>query len=113
LRAEASWFTGATANALLDLDNVRTNSGLLPPTTLTPASTNAAFIAGLLYERRYSLLWEQGTRWIDARRFGLLATIPADVTNGNVPEMMPVPSTECDARNLPTTTIGDVITCTP
>jgi len=113
LRAEASWFTAAKANALLDLDNVRTNSGLLPPTTLTPASSDAAFIAGLLYERRYSLLWEQGTRWIDARRFGLLATIPADVTNGNVPEMMPVPSTECDARNLSTTTIGDVITCTP
>ena len=113
LRAEASWFTGAKANALLDLDNIRTNSGLLPPTTLTIASSDAAFIAGLLYERRYSLLWEQGTRWIDARRFGLLATIPADVTNGNVPEMMPVPSTECDARNLPTTTIGDVITCTP
>jgi len=113
LRAEASWFTGAKANALLDLDNVRTNSGLLPPTTLTIASSDAAFIAGLLYERRYSLLWEQGTRWIDARRFGLLSTIPADVVGGNVPEMMPVPSTECDARNLPTTTIGDVITCTP
>ena len=113
LRAEASWFTGAKANALLDLDNVRTNSGLLPPTTLTIASSDAAFIAGLLYERRYSLLWEQGTRWTDARRFNLLSTIPLDVTNGNVPEMMPVPSTECDARNLSTTTIGDVITCTP
>jgi len=113
LRAEASWFTGAKANALVDLDNVRTHSGLLPPSTLTIGSSDAAFIAGLLYERRYSLLWEQGTRWIDARRFGLLSTIPADVAGGNVPEMMPVPSTECDARNLPTTTIGDVITCTP
>ena len=113
LRAEASWFTGAKAQAIVDLDNVRQNSGLLPPTTVTIASTNAAFIAALLYERRYSLLWEQGTRWIDARRFGLLATIPADVTNGNVPEVMPVPITECQARNLPTTTIGDVVTCTP
>ena len=113
LRAEASWFTGAKANALLDLDNVRTNSGLLPPTTLTIASSDAAFIAGLLYERRYSLLWEQGTRWIDARRFGLLATIPVDVANGNVPEVMPVASSECDARNLTTQTIGDVVTCTP
>src|SRR5258705_13610545 len=100
MRSEVSWFTGAKAQAIAVLDSVRTNSGLLPPTTLTIASSDAAFIAGLLYERRYSLLWEQGTRWIDARRFGLLATIPADVTNGNVPEMMPVPSTECDARNL-------------
>jgi starch-binding outer membrane protein, SusD/RagB family len=113
LRAEANWFTGAKAAALLDLDNVRTNSGLLAPTTLTIASTDAQFVAGLLYERRYSLLWEQGTRWTDARRFGLLATIPADVTGGNIPEMMPVPSTECDARSLLPTTIGDVITCTP
>jgi len=113
LRAEASWFTGAKAQAIVDLDNVRQNSGLLPPTTLTIASTDAAFIAGLLYERRYSLLWEQGTRWIDARRFGLLATIPATVAGGNVPEVMPVPKAECDARNLTSTTIGDIITCTP
>ena len=92
---------------------MRQNSGLLPPSTLTIASTDAEFITGLVYERRYSLLWEQGTRWIDARRFGLLATIPAAVTNGNVPEVMPVPAPECDARNLPSTTIGDIITCTP
>ena len=77
------------------------------------ASTDPEFIAGLLYERRYSLLWEQGTRWIDARRFGLLATIPPAVSGGNVPEVMPVPAPECDARNLPSTTIGDIITCTP
>jgi hypothetical protein len=113
LRAEAGWFTGAKAQAVIDLDLVRTNSGLLPPTTVTPASTDAAFITALLYERRFSLLWEQGTRWIDARRFGLLATIPAAVAGGNVPEVMPVPAPECDARNLPSTTIGDIITCTP
>jgi starch-binding outer membrane protein, SusD/RagB family len=113
LRAEAEWFTGAKAQAIVDLDNVRQNSGLLPPTTVTVASSDAAFITALLYERRYSLLWEQGTRWIDARRFGLLATIPAAVTGGNVPEVMPVPAPECDARNLASKTIGDVITCTP
>ncbi len=113
LHAEASWFTGAKAQAVADIDSVRQNSGKLLPTTVTVASSDAAFITALLYERRYSLLWEQGTRWIDARRFGLLATIPLDVTGGNVPEMMPVPSTECDARNLPTKTIGDVVTCTP
>jgi len=113
LRAEASWFTGAKAQAISDLNLVRQNSGSLPPTTLTIASTDAAFITALLYERRYSLLWEQGTRWIDARRFGLLATIPAAVALGKVPEVMPVPAPECDARNLPTQTIGDVLTCAP
>jgi len=113
LRSEASWFTGAKAQAVADLNLVRQNSGLLPPSTVTAASTDAAFITALLYERRFSLLWEQGTRWIDARRFGLLSTIPLDVTGGNIPEAMPVPSPECDARNLPTKTIGDLITCTP
>jgi hypothetical protein len=113
LRAEASWFTGAKAQAIADIDSVRQHSGKLLPTTVTIASSNAAFITALLYERRYSLLWEQGTRWIDARRFGLLATIPPAVTGGNVPAAMPVPSTECDARNLPSKTVGDIITCTP
>jgi len=113
LRAEASWFTGAKAQAIADIDSVRVNSGKLLPTTVTIASSDAAFITALLYERRYSLLWEQGTRWIDARRFNLLATIPVDVTGGSVPEIMPVPSTECDARKLPSKTIGDIITCTP
>jgi len=115
LRAEANWFSSTPnkGQAITDLNLVRQNSGLLPPTTLTIASTDAEFVAGLLYERRYSLLWEQGTRWIDARRFQLLSTIPPAATDGNVPEVMPVPSTECDARNLSTTTIGDVVTCTP
>jgi hypothetical protein len=113
LRAEASWFTAARVQAITDLDNVRQNSGLLPATTLTVASSDAAFIAGLLYERRFSLLWEQGTRWIDARRFGLLATIAPAVAGGNVPEAMPVPFPECDARSLEKLTIGDIITCTP
>jgi hypothetical protein len=35
------------------------------------------------------------------------------VAGGNVPEVMPVPAPECDARNLKSTTIGDIITCTP
>ena len=115
LRAEANWFSSTPnkVQAVADLNLVRQTSGLLPPTTVTAASSDAAFITALLYERRYSLLWEQGTRWIDARRFGLLATIPAAVTGGNVPEVMPVPAAECDARNLPSTTIGDIITCTP
>jgi hypothetical protein len=114
LRAEARWFTGDKANAIADLDVVRTNSGRLPPSTLTPASPDSDFVKALLYERRYSLLWEQGTRWIDARRFGRLSDIPPDVLNGNVPPYMPVPLTECQSRNLATKPVAqDVVTCTP
>lgn len=114
LRAEASWFTGAKAQALSDIDLVRQNSGNLAATTLTTGSTDAEFVSELLYNRRYSLLWEQGTRWIDYRRFNRLGDIELAVTGGNVPPVMPIPKSECDARNLPTTqALPDVVTCTP
>jgi len=100
LDAEARWFAGSKTTALADIDSVRMNAGKLAPTTLTIASANAAFVTELLYNRRYSLLWEQGTRWIDARRFGLLSTIPPQVTGGSVPVAMPVPDGECSARGL-------------
>ncbi|HEX4632239.1 MAG TPA: RagB/SusD family nutrient uptake outer membrane protein [Gemmatimonadales bacterium] len=95
----------AAANTILNL--VRKGSGNLPADTLTGGSPKAAYIAELLYNRRYSLMWEQGTRWIDARRYGLLATIPTDIPNGNVPpgavpSVMPVPDNECNARGLAT-----------
>jgi hypothetical protein len=106
LDAEAQWFAGAKAAALSDIDSVRINAGRLPPTTLTVASADAAFVTELLYNRRYSLLWEQGTRWVDARRFGRLSSIPPQVAGGSVPVVMPVPDAECSARGLPSN-------CTP
>jgi hypothetical protein len=122
LRAEANWFGGSKTTALADIDSVRINSGKLPATALTTGSTNAAFVTELLYNRRYSLLWEQGTRWIDARRYGLIdpdgvtGAIPATSTGGHIPLVMPVPQSECDARNLqsgPWTVNANVVTCTP
>jgi starch-binding outer membrane protein, SusD/RagB family len=119
LRAEANWFTGNKAPALSDLNIVRQNSGNLAATTVTTGSTDAEFLTALLYERRYSLLWEQGTRWIDARRFKRLSDIPPDIppsfgTPGQVPTVMPIPKSECDARNLASSeVIPGVVTCTP
>ena len=103
LRAEAEWFasTPNKAQAVADLNFVRVSSGGLAPVAgLTAASSDAAFVSALLYEREFSLLWEQGTTWIDARRFNLLNTIPLGVTNGSVPGLMPVPAAECSARSL-------------
>jgi hypothetical protein len=116
LRAEASWFGGNKAGALADVDLIRQNSGGLPATSLTIGSLDSAFVTELLYNRRFSLLWEQGTRWIDARRYGRLSDIPAVVTGGNVPAAMPIPKAECDARGLsvgPWSVDPDVLTCTP
>ncbi len=110
LRAEAEWFTGSKAPALADLDSVRVNAGKLAPTAslpLTIASPDSVFVKELLYNRRYSLLWEQGTRWLDARRFGRMGDIPkAPPTGGNVARVMPVPDPECAARGL-------AVNCTP
>lgn len=114
LAAEANWFAGSKATALADINLVRQNSGGLSATTLTTGSTDAAFISELLYNRRYSLLWEQGTRWIDYRRFGRLGDIELAVAGGSVPPVMPIPKSECDARNLTLSqAIPDVVTCTP
>jgi hypothetical protein len=107
LRAEAQLGLGNKPAAIADLDLVRTNSGGLPPLALRPAadggplsaaSPDAELVSELLYERRYSLAWEQGTRWIDARRYGLLSTLPVVGTQA-IPEF-PVPDAECLARGL-------------
>jgi starch-binding outer membrane protein, SusD/RagB family len=120
LRAEAEWFTGNHAGALIDLNNVRQNSGKLAATTVTTTDADSTFVKALMKERRYSLLWEQGTRWIDAQRFGRLKDIPPDIppsfgNPGHVPPMMPVPQSECNARNLTASAIagGEVVTCVP
>ncbi|HSH46506.1 MAG TPA: RagB/SusD family nutrient uptake outer membrane protein, partial [Longimicrobiales bacterium] len=78
LRAEVRWHTGDQAGALEDIDRVREHAGALPPTTLTAASSTEDFVTELLYNRLYSLMWAQGTRWIDARRYDRLDELPID-----------------------------------
>ena len=69
LRAEARFFTNDVAGALSDINFIRTTSGGLAPRG--PFTSNTDFVTELLKQRRYSLLFEGGHRWIDARRFGL------------------------------------------
>jgi hypothetical protein len=102
LRAEVNLGLGNKAAAIADIDSVRIHSGGLAPTTLTTGSTDDEFITEILYNRLLSLLWEQGVRWIDARRYGRLATLPIDRPGDNVFPSMLVPAGECDARALPT-----------
>jgi hypothetical protein len=95
LRAEANIGLGQFATALTDLNYIRTNAGLLPP--LTSLDTRDAAIDALLYEKRYSLLWE-GHRWFDVRRWGRLLTLPLDIPTHFRARVMPVPQSECLAR---------------
>jgi starch-binding outer membrane protein, SusD/RagB family len=129
LQAEALLGTGNIGGAVADLNIIREQAGNLP--AYGGAMTTAAVTNELLYNRRYSLLWEQGARWIDARRFGLIAAPPPTgiqlgwdtatapgppvswpttgvPPNGgfsapNVPTRMPIPNTECLARGLGST----------
>jgi starch-binding outer membrane protein, SusD/RagB family len=119
LAAEARWFTNDHAGAIADLNLVRTVSGKLD--MLNPVPTDdAGFIAALMYEREFSLLFEGGHRWIDSRRFDArfktVAKLPIfidvdkdtgkmtpdgaspDTPNGKVNLRYPIPITECDGR---------------
>lgn len=95
LRAEAKFFTGDVPGAVDDLNIVRTVAGGLADITGTPAED--AFVTALLYERRYSLLFE-GHRWIDMRRFGRLEMLPLDNPEHKLNRRYPLPLAECNAR---------------
>jgi hypothetical protein len=119
LRAEANIGLNNLGAAVTDIDFIRTNAGKLP-TYLTAhpgPPTHDALLAELLYNRRYSLLWEQGATWVDARRydaqFHTLSAIPIPPGFANstppgsfgtsaVPNRMPVPASECNARGFAT-----------
>ena len=103
LRAEARYFTTDQAGALTDINFIRTNSGGLAPRG--PFLNQADFVAELLKQRRYSLLFEGGHRWIDTRRFGLLGTLPKALPTHTVPSRFPFPEAECLSR-VPAPTQG-------
>jgi len=102
LSAEVNLGLGNKAAAIADIDSVLIRSGGLAATTLTTGSADAAFVTEILYNRLMSLLWEQGVRWIDARRYGRLASLPLDRAGDAVFPSMIVPAGECDARGLDT-----------
>ena len=103
LRAEARYFTNDFVGALSDINFIRTTSGGLA--ARGPFVNQADFVAELLRQRRYSLLFEGGHRWIDVRRFGLLSTLPLAVGTHTIPSRFPFPEAECLAR-VPAPTQG-------
>ena len=99
LRAEANIGLGNLNEAVADLDFIRISSGGLPP--YSGPVTAEALLDELLYNRRYSLLWEGGHRWIDLRRYGRLSTLPLDLPNHRRFEKMPFPAEDCAAYSPP------------
>jgi hypothetical protein len=95
LRAEANLAAGNLEATVEDLNHIRVNSGGLQP--YSGPVTPAALLDELLYNRRYSLLWEGGHRWIDLRRHGRLGTLPLDQTKHRRFAKLPFPSADCAA----------------
>src|ERR1041385_533965 len=106
IRAEAKWFTGDQAGAILDLAAVRTFSGATRGGTaavlFAAPATDADFVSELLLQRTLSL-FQEGHRYVDYRRFGRLAelgTLAGDVTAGfSVAPFIVLPAQECDSRS--------------
>ena len=97
LRAQAYFEAGQFANGAADLNSVRTSYGLaaIPvPGDITTARN------ALLYEKRYSLLFEGPQRLVDLRAYSLLKAgstepeLPTDPFN----TALPIPKAEADAR---------------
>jgi hypothetical protein len=96
LRAEALIGQGDLGNALTDINTVRTGSGRLE--ALTTLGTPEAALDELLYNKLYSLVYEGAHRWIDARHYGRLGTLPIDRPAGSPPDVvfstLPIPTDE-------------------
>lgn len=88
--AEAKIQTNALPDAITAIDRIRTGHNL--PVYSGPV-TQAALIAEMLHQRRYSLFYE-GHRWIDVRRYDRLIDLPVDRAGDDVWSAMPIPSTE-------------------
>ncbi len=95
LRAEANIGLGNLAVAADDINFVRVSSGGLAPRLDLVAGN---ILAELLKQKRYSLLFEGGHRWIDLRRYDLLDTLPIDVAGHVVHRAFPLPISETDPR---------------
>jgi len=102
LRAEANIglnTPASLADAVTDLNTIRVKSGRLP--LYAGAVTQAALLDELLYNKRYSLMFEGGHRWTDLRHYGRLLTLPQDATSGGGAKRFgkfPIPAFECDPR---------------
>ncbi len=102
LRAEARYYRADAVGAADDLNTIRTRAGSLAAILPTDIATEATFLDELLYNRRWSLLFE-GHRWVDMRRFGRVDTLPRDLPTHIIISQLPVPQGECLSRSQEST----------
>ncbi|MEP7177208.1 MAG: RagB/SusD family nutrient uptake outer membrane protein [Gemmatimonadales bacterium] len=100
LRAEANIGLNSLGPAVADIDLVRTTSGGLA--AYAGAADQASLLTELLYNKRYSLLYEGAHSWVDYRRYGRLADLATNERPGPPPDVifttLPIPNAEVQAR---------------
>jgi hypothetical protein len=100
LRAEANIGQNNLGPAVTDIDLVRTTSGGLAPYSGTV--DQPSLLTELLYNKRYSLMYEGGHSWIDFRRYGRLADLATNERTGKQPDIifttLPIPTAEVQPR---------------
>lgn len=109
IRAEAELAQGDAASALADVNVVRQGSGGLAALTAADVPSNDALLDEILYEKRYSLLWEGGFTWLDALQYGKLASLPKAAPDHVVFDQLGWPADECLARGLTTGPCGSIV----
>ncbi len=95
MRAEAYIGLNNRAAAITDINFVRANSGGLAPLA---ADFSGDLVTELLYERRYSLFFEYGHRWVDSRRYNRLGELRKQLPTHRVFPLVPIPVDECNQR---------------
>jgi hypothetical protein len=100
LRAEANIGASNFGAAVPDIDLVRTTSGGLP--AYSGAVDQLSLLAEVLYNKRYSLMFEGGHSWIDYRRYGLTGALAGFDRVGPPPDVifptLPIPTAELQPR---------------
>ena len=96
-QAEIHWGLNQDAQAIALINFIRVNSGGLLPRTVY--ATRLDIIREIIKQKRYSLLYESGARFVDARMFGLFGELGLELQPpGPGPRAIPFPQAEQDAR---------------
>jgi hypothetical protein len=100
LRAEANIGLSNFLPAVNDINLVRQTSGGLP--LYAGLVDQPSLLAELLYNKRYSLMYEGGHSWVDYRRYGLTSSLQAFDRPGPPPDVifltLPIPTSELQPR---------------
>jgi hypothetical protein len=118
MRAEANIGLGNNSAAIADINLVRAASGGLPPISdpyvpnvalkqpgvcgtaacAAAAIPSTALLEELLYEKRFSLMYENADRWVDARKYGRIQDLERDREGDIAWQYLMLPVDECILR---------------